>query len=149
MFLFGRPDQIHIEMCVINLSFSLKASQRSGRSVLCALFLCFPVLPFLHPLRRFRFWFRCFRGYNDSPHYTCLFCHINRNQLNNSNFSNQEMAERFLHRTYFFILSYPIGSCSLVSSLQLPYGLERGEHREPCVLRKHDLAKPHCFLTHC
>ena len=30
---------------------------------------------------------------------------------------------------------YPIGSYSLVSSLQLPYGLRRGEGREPCVLR--------------
>ena len=45
MFLFGRPDQIHIEMCVIDLSFSLKAN---SRSVLCVLFLCFPVLPFFY-----------------------------------------------------------------------------------------------------
>jgi hypothetical protein len=37
---------------------------------------------------------------------------------------------------------------SLVSSLQLPYGLGRGKGREPCVL-KHNPAKPHCFLTQC
>lgn len=41
--LFGRPDQIHIEICIIELTFSLKASLRSGRSVQCALFLCFPL----------------------------------------------------------------------------------------------------------
>ena len=42
---------------------------------------------------------------------------------------------------------YPIGSYELVSSLQLPNGLGRGESRESCVLRKH--AKPRCVLTHC
>ena len=31
--------------------------------------------------------------------------------------------------------SCPIGGYSLVSSLQLPYGLGRGKHREPCILR--------------
>jgi hypothetical protein len=34
-----------------------------------------------------------------------------------------------------FFLWYPIGSYSLVSSLQLPYGLGSGEGREQCVLR--------------
>jgi hypothetical protein len=43
-------------------------------------------------------------------------------------------------KNFFFITSiliswYPIGSYSLVSSLQLPYGLRRDEGREPCVLR--------------
>ena len=49
-----------------------------------------------------------------------------------------------------FLLSnlwYPIGSYSLVSSLQLLYGLGRGEGREPRVLQKHNATKPHCFLT--
>ena len=32
------------------------------------------------------------------------------------------------------ILWYPIGSYSLVSLLQLPYGFGRGEGRDPCVL---------------
>jgi hypothetical protein len=42
--LFGRPNEMHIEMWVIDLSFSLKTSIRSSRSVLCALFLCFQFL---------------------------------------------------------------------------------------------------------
>ena len=41
---FGRANQIHTEIGVIDLSFSLKASLRGGRSVLCAQFLCFPFL---------------------------------------------------------------------------------------------------------
>ncbi|KAM9419583.1 alpha-2,8-sialyltransferase 8E-like isoform 2-T4 [Salvelinus alpinus] len=40
-------------------------------------------------------------------------------------------------------------SYSLVPSLQLPYGLGRGEGREPCVFQNTTPAKPHCFLTHC
>ena len=39
---FGRHDRIRIEMCVVDLSFTLKASVRSGTSVLCVLLLCFP-----------------------------------------------------------------------------------------------------------
>ena len=49
MYLFGPPDQFHIEMCVIDLSFSLNASLRrgsSGRYLLCALFLCSLFLSF-------------------------------------------------------------------------------------------------------
>ena len=42
--LFGQPDQIHIEMRVIDLSFTLKASLRSSWSVRYVLFLCFPCL---------------------------------------------------------------------------------------------------------
>ena len=41
------PYQIHIEMWVTDLSFSLKASLGSGRSVQYALFLCFPFLSFV------------------------------------------------------------------------------------------------------
>ena len=41
----------------------------------------------------------------------------------------------YIFYTFFTPVSwYPIGSYSLVSSLQLPYGLGRGEGREPCVL---------------
>lgn len=47
MYVYGRPDQIHIEMCVIDLAFSSKSSLRRGRSVLSALFLCFPILSFV------------------------------------------------------------------------------------------------------
>ena len=42
---------------------------------------------------------------------------------------------------------YPIGSYSLVPSLQLPYGHGRGEGWEPIHPPKHNPAKPHCFLT--
>ena len=40
----------------------------------------------------------------------------------------------FLTPFFPHISWYPIGSYSLVPSLQLPYGLVRGEGREPCVL---------------
>jgi hypothetical protein len=42
----GDPTQFP-DILVIDLSFSLKARLRSGRSVLCALFLCFPFLSFV------------------------------------------------------------------------------------------------------
>ena len=42
----------------------------------------------------------------------------------------------FFFTPFFSSISwFPIGSYSLVSLLQLPYGLGRGEGREPCVLR--------------
>jgi hypothetical protein len=81
MYLFGRPHQIHIEMTVVDLSFLLKASLISGRSVLCALFLCFAFVSlifasltsgFVHQLE-ILFGYRQdisqrFRWYNDSLH---------------------------------------------------------------------------------
>jgi hypothetical protein len=45
----------------------------------------------------------------------------------------------------FFMYFYPIGSYSLVPSLQLPYGLGRGDGRESCVPQ--NTAKPHCSLN--
>jgi hypothetical protein len=40
---FGRPNTIHIEMWVEDLSFSLNVSVRNGRSVLRVLCVCFPL----------------------------------------------------------------------------------------------------------
>ena len=93
---FLQPDQMNIEMCVIDLSFSFKESLRSGRYVLCALFLRLPFSSFVFCVFYFRFcksastWkynifgygkyiSQRFRCYNDSLHYTCLFCHTNWN----------------------------------------------------------------------
>ena len=42
MLLFGLPDKMN--MSVIDILFSLKASLSCGRAVLCALFLCFSFL---------------------------------------------------------------------------------------------------------
>jgi hypothetical protein len=49
--------------------------------------------------------------------------------------SSEEHIYLFFYPFFSPISWYPIGSYSLVSSLQLPYKLGRGEGREPCVLR--------------
>ena len=48
-------DQIDIEMRVKDLTFSLKASLRSGMSVPCAVFLCFPFISLIFAYFTFGF----------------------------------------------------------------------------------------------
>jgi hypothetical protein len=115
--------------------FSLKASISNSRYVLCALFLCFPLLSFVFESFIFGFGNQLqtventiyllmenifHSSLNVSLHYTlpyttlglfCLFCHINRNLANSQNCSNQETSALFLHSATlnsYFIFTYVV-----------------------------------------